>query len=117
MNASGAQSATPPTLDPAGISYSMKPDVKGSFNNQASLRVAGAVAKALSPEPVKPDPSIVRSAVLPPYTGLDVAALGFIRTDVLQLVISTVSKIPSLSSSKSKTSTTPSESLSKQAFT
>ena len=75
------------------------------------------MAKAASPVPVKPVPSIVRSAVLPPYTGLEVAALGVISTDELQLVISMVSKIPSLSSSKSKASAIPSESLSKQAFT
>ena len=116
MNASGAQSTTPPTLDPAGISYSIKPDVRGSFNNQASANVAGAVANAASPVPVKPDPSIVRSAVLPPYTGLDEAALGVMSTDELQLVISTVSKIPSLSSSKSNASATLSPSESKQPF-
>ena len=46
--------------------YSIKPDVKGSFNNQASESVEGAVTVAESPDPVNPEPSIVEFAVFPP---------------------------------------------------
>ena len=97
-----------------GKLYSINPDVNGSFKSHESSNTAGAEANALRPEPVKPEPSIVRAATLPPNTGLEVAELGVISKDELQLVISMTSKMPSLSSSMSVKSGTASLSLSKQ---
>ena len=64
--------------------YSINPEVNGSFNNQASDKVEGAVTVAESPEPKKPDPSMVEIAVFPPYTGLEVADTGVIKTLIPQ---------------------------------
>ena len=44
-------------MELAGNIYSINPEVSGSFNNHASSKVAGAVAKAARPDPEKPDPS------------------------------------------------------------
>ena len=43
----------------------MKPEVKGSSNNQESAKRPGAVAKADRPTPTNPEPSIVFPATAP----------------------------------------------------
>ena len=63
----------------AGNVYSIKPVVSGSTINHESFNVAGDVAKADNPVPVNPELLIVYAALLPPYTGLDVADIGVIN--------------------------------------